>query len=313
MDRLENLLFGIKRTAQILEVGPSHSPIAPKAAGWQTVVVDHASQADLREKYRDHDVQHDRIEPVDFVWTDGPIHDAIPSSRHGTIDACIASHVLEHLPDPVSFFASLDRLLTADGVISLALPDKRFCYDYFRQLTMTPAWIEAFERKSTRHSRRTVLEAAAYQTANGDDYAWGQFEKMHLCLRGGLEPAKRAADEASQSGSAPYIDCHAWCFTPSSFELLILELGALGLIGFRVAKLFPTDGCEFIVSLRKGLDDCGAGLQSRRFELLKATVDELGDQDRRMKKRLPPRLVHRGIRKVGRMIKRLARTVASLQ
>lgn len=313
MDRLEKLLFGIERTARILEVGPSHNPVAPKAAGWQSFVLDHASQADLREKFRTFDVKHDRIEPVDFVWTGGTIHDAVPVDQHGTFDACIASHVLEHLPDPVGFFHSLDRLLAADGVVSLALPDKRFCFDYFRPLTLAPAWIEAFEHKSTRHSRRTVLEFAAYMTSNADQYAWGQLDKMEVRLRGEIEPAKRNADAAGQLDFEAYVDCHAWCFTPSSFELLLLELGTLGLIGFRIAKLFPTEGCEFIVSLRKGRDDHGAGLERRRLALLKATVDELGDQNRRMKKRFKPRIMYRTYYKVGHIVKSAARKVLSFK
>lgn len=307
MDRLEKLLLNITRTARILEIGPSHNPVAPKAAGWRTFVLDHATQADLREKYRGHDVRHDRIEPVDFVWSDGAIHEAVPASEHGSFDACIASHVLEHLPDPVGFFASLEQLLTADGVISLALPDKRFCFDYFRPLTFVPAWIEAFESKSARHSRRALLESTVYQMTNGPHYAWGQFNTMNLRLRGELDLAKKEAEPAGQSHSIPYVDCHAWCFTPSSFELLILELDALGLIGFRIAKLFPTDGCEFIVLLRKGRSDYGAGIQSRRLELLKATVRELGDQDRRMKTRFPPKIVHRAIHKMTKIVNSVAK------
>ena len=41
----------------------------------------------------------------------------------GSFDACIASHVLEHLPDPISFFQSLDHLLAANGRVRCA-PDR---------------------------------------------------------------------------------------------------------------------------------------------------------------------------------------------
>ncbi|HEY6619115.1 MAG TPA: methyltransferase domain-containing protein [Steroidobacteraceae bacterium] len=303
MDRLEKLLFGIDRTARLLEVGPSHNPVAPKADGWHSFVLDHASQEDLRKKYQGHDVAHERIEPVDFVWTGGPIHDAVPNILHGSFNACVASHVLEHLPDPIGFFASLDRLLTGDGIVSLAVPDKRYCFDYFRPLTLAPGWIEAFEHKSTRHSRRSALEAGAYLMSNGDRSAWGQFDKMRVRLCGELEQAKRNADAAAQSDSEAYVDCHAWCFTPSSFELLVLELGSLGLIGFRIAKLFPTEGCEFVVSLRKGRDDYAVGIQDRRLQLLEAMVNDLGDQSKRMKRQFRPQIVRRGVGKIKRIIR----------
>jgi SAM-dependent methyltransferase len=303
MDRLEKLLFGIDRTARILEVGPSHNPVAPKAAGWQSFVLDHASQEELREKYRGHDVAHDRIEPVNFVWSGGPIHDAVPAGEHGSFDACIASHVLEHLPNPIGFFQSLERLLKADGVVSLAVPDKRYCFDYFRPLTLAPAWIEAFEHKSSRHSRRSILEYAAYAMVNRGQSSWGQFEKMQERLLGELNPAKSQADAAGNSDFEAYVDCHAWCFTPASFQLLLLELGVFGLVSFRIAKLFPTDGCEFIVSLRKGHNNLGTDVQPRRLALLKGMVEELGDQDKGTKSWFPTRMAQRAIRKIGRLMK----------
>ena len=34
-----------------------------------------------------------------------------------------------------------------------------------------------------------------------------------------------------------YVDAHAWTFTPSSFELLILELRALGLLDLAVERI----------------------------------------------------------------------------
>ena len=132
---------------------------------------------------------------------------------------------------------------------------------------------------------------------------------MRPRLRGKLEPSKEAADAAGQSDADAYVDCHAWRFTPSSFKLLMLELSALDLIGFRIAKLFPTNGCEFIVSLRRGRDGAVAELEPRRLQLLKAMVDELGDQDRRMKRRFKPRIMYRGYHKLGRMVKSAARTI----
>jgi hypothetical protein len=51
MNRLDKLLFAIHRKSRILEIGPSYNPAAPKAAGWQTRVLDHASQAELQAKY----------------------------------------------------------------------------------------------------------------------------------------------------------------------------------------------------------------------------------------------------------------------
>ncbi len=314
MDRLDKILFAIDRKARVLEIGPSYNPAAPKAAGWQTHVLDHASQAELRAKYAGHNVPCDKIEPVDFIWTGGAIHNAVPADLHGRFDACIASHVIEHVPNPIAFFQSLDRLLTEDGVLSLAVPDKRYCFDFFRPLTLAPAWIEAFEGGSVRHSRRNLLEYLAYHAYNGKQFAWGQQEIMDLSLPGELASAKTTADAAGMSELDPYVDCHAWCFTPSSFKLLIVELNHMELIGFRVDRLFQTTGCEFIVSLRKGTENIATQIQSKRLDLLHAVNRELGEQSQQMK--LPRRLmakiertvpIRRGARKISSIISKKSR------
>ena len=71
----------------------------------------------------------------------------------------------------------------------------------------------------------------------------------------------------------------AWCFTRSSFELLFLELGALGLVDFRIEKIFPTTGCEFFVTLQKGkLGLSVQEVQDRRLALLRGMVNDLAEQ-----------------------------------
>lgn len=309
MDRFDKLLFAIDRKARILEIGPSYNPVAPKAAGWQTTILDHASQASLRAKYADHNVPCDKIEPVDFIWTGGSIHDAVPTQLHGSFNACIASHVIEHVPDPITFFKSLECLLTADGVISLAVPDKRYCFDFFRPITLAPAWIEAFERKFIRHSRRNLLEYFAYQTYNGRQFVWDQYDPIDLRLPIELTSAKASADAAGATAQDPYVDCHAWCFTPSSFKLLILELSEIGLIDFCVDRFFETAGCEFIVLLKKGREKAATRMEAVRLELLHAVYRELGDQSQKMKlsRKLMEKIertipVRRGIRKIRSIV-----------
>ena len=301
MNRLDKLLSGIDRTARILEIGASHNPAAPKAEGWQTYILDYAPQEELKRIYQAQGVTSDKIEPVDFVWIGGPIHETIPTQLHGTFRACIVSHVLEHLPNPILFFQSVDRLLAQDGVISFALPDKRCCFDFFRPFTLSPAWIEAYESKSQRHSHRALFEHFAYQVTNGDRVMWDQWAGVkQLNLRDDLAHAKSLADGAGLSETAPYMDCHAWCFTPASFKLLILELGMLGLINFHVAQIYPTDGGEFIGSLARGPDL--QATQQLRIDLLKATVAELGEQKAQMQKRYKFKaLPHRAVRKLARL------------
>jgi hypothetical protein len=132
------LLAPVARGAQIIEIGPSYNPIAPKAGGWNTKTLDHTTREKLIAHYRGHaGVDVNRIEEVDFIWTGGLLADAVPKALHGTFDAFVASHVIEHTPDLIAFLNSAAVLLKVDGVVALAIPDKRYCFDYFQPLTTT--------------------------------------------------------------------------------------------------------------------------------------------------------------------------------
>ncbi len=73
-------------------------------------------------------------------------------------------------------------------------------------------------------------------------------------------------------------------FTPSSFELIILELGQNGLLPFEIVRMFPTDAdtCEFAVTLqrRPPKQMSSEELTRERIRLMKATAVELADHGR---------------------------------
>jgi hypothetical protein len=83
MDRIVRPLGAATRSQRILEIGAGYCPVVPKAEGWQTHVVDHASRDDLRTKHRAVDV--DVIEDVDTIWHEGPLHEAVPSILMGQV------------------------------------------------------------------------------------------------------------------------------------------------------------------------------------------------------------------------------------
>jgi hypothetical protein len=281
MNRRDKILRHVAVSAKVLEVGPSFNPVVRKADGWTCYSVDHMTAAELRQKYRGHNVDLGRIEEVDFVWSRGPLESAIPSEHHGTFDVCIASHVVEHLPNLVEFFRALSVLLTDSGRVCLALPDKRYCFDYFQPVTMTGDVLEAWLLGRTRHPKRTVYNAAAYAAHAGSQIAWSQHPPGRLSLVSpSLGAAKAAFEEHDESVGATSTDHHGMYFTPSSFELVVTELAHLGLVKYRIVGGFPPDGCEFFVTLERGcaLIESEAELAERRISLLKRILLEIREQ-----------------------------------
>lgn len=281
MIRQAKILASIDRSMRVLELGPLTGPIAPKANGWFTSVVDHTDREGLVDKYRsDPNVDTSRIEDVDFVWSRGPLTDAIPQELHGTFDAVIASHVLEHIPDPIGLLQSVARILRPAGVVSLVIPDKRFCFDFFKPLSAVGELLEAHARRAERHSRKARFDYEAYSISADGEFAFSRRPIRHISFFVSLHDAKRAFDTHASGADGPYADIHAWHFTPSSFELAVLELSELELIDFSVERSFPPEGCEFYVTLRNGRARYVGEeeLQLRRLQLLRKTFDEVREQ-----------------------------------
>ena len=280
MDRVAWLLGNSSPASNILEIGAGYGPIAPKSAGWRTHVVDHASREELRRKYQTANVNVDAIEEVDTIWRDGPLDAAVPAGMHGQFDTLIASHLIEHMPDLAGFLLASQRLLKPDGVINLAIPDRRYCFDYFRPMTTTGDVLDAHAARRRRHSLATAWDQLAYAVLNEGEMAWGQEPVGRLAF---IDPfANAAATYAmmSQNPGTEYRDYHAWTFTPSSFSLLILELGCLGVTDWRVDTLHGPERFEFFATLRRGARQYADpdALQAARMELLQGQFRELGEQ-----------------------------------
>ena len=280
MDRNAKILTAINRQMRIIELGPSFGPVAPKRDGWNAVSVDHATRDELVEKYRNEPgVNTENIEDVDVIWREGPLDLAFPSDQLGTFDACIASHVIEHIPDPIGLCKSLERLLKPNGIFSLAVPDKRFCFDFFKQVSSVGELLEAHERKAVRHSRKTRFDFEAYSVRSAGEHAWGQRPVTDVRLFLTLEEAKRGLESHQVEPSSPYVDFHAWHFTPSSFALVVLELAEMGELNFGIDRSFPTEGFEFYVTLNRGCETLEPDvLEARRLELLHRTLFEIREQ-----------------------------------
>ncbi len=262
----------------ILEIGPSYNPVAPRAGGWNTTIVDHAPTEELREKYVAIGIDVSALEAVDHVWTGGRLEDCIPAGRHGTFQRLIASHVIEHIPDLLGFLRSAERLLTRDGAVALAVPDKRYCFDYFRPPTTTADLIAA--QGAVRHSRRSIFAQYAYSVTVDHMQAFGQHPVATAPLAGSLEEARDMLARQSDSADSPYLDAHAWQFTPAWFELAIIELAELGLADWHVAAIQPPIYCEFIATLRRGraVWESRAARDARRHALLLRTLEETQEQ-----------------------------------
>jgi SAM-dependent methyltransferase len=229
-----------------LEIGPSHNPLAPKKKGYNVHILDHASADELRAKYQDHGLNLENIEEVDFVWNGESIVELIGDTQ--CYDWIIASHVVEHIPDLISFLQQCQQLLKPNGFISLVVPDKRYCFDYFQPFSTTGVLLDAHQERRKRPSPGQVFDQFANASTSYGQIAWSAEQKKAADAL--MHPLSRAVaywHEANNNND--YIDVHCWRFTPESFALIITDINRLGLLNLSIQAQFPTSGCEFYVTL----------------------------------------------------------------
>jgi 2-polyprenyl-3-methyl-5-hydroxy-6-metoxy-1,4-benzoquinol methylase len=267
MNRKKIILSHINISGQGLEIGPSHSPVAPKKDGYRVHVIDHMNSNQLREKYKGHQVELSNIEDVDFVWNGESYADL--TGKRKFYSWIIASHVIEHTPDLITFLINCDEVLKDDGAISLAIPDKRYCFDHYRPPTGLGRIIDAYLEKNSMHSAGTVAEYFLNVVSRAGRIGWEPYSRGKYSLVHTLEEARNGVDRVITKKE--YIDVHAWCFTPHSFRLIVHDLYCLGLIPFREAAFSAPAGSEFYITLSRA----GQGMKPDRLAVLEATDAEL--------------------------------------
>jgi predicted SAM-dependent methyltransferase len=270
MNRKEKVLRHINKNGQGVEIGPSHSPVAPKKEGYKVHIIDHMSREQLIAKYKDHHVNLENIEEVDFVWRGENYSELTGKDKY--YDWIIASHVIEHTPDLLGFLNDCDTILKDDGVISLAVPDKRYCFDHYRPITGISQIIDSHFQKTIIHTPGTVAEYYLNVVSKAGNIAWdsnatGRYNFVHS-LEDALQGMKSALNKNA------YLDVHAWCFVPHSFRLIVHDLFRLGLIPFQEVGFFQTEGCEFYVTLGRN----GQGINRSRLEILDIIESEIKDK-----------------------------------
>ena len=270
-DRRTLLLRGIDVGGGLgLEIGPSINPVVPKASGARVRTVDHADAATLRAKYGAHvGVDTQPIEEVDHVWAGGRLRDAV--TDEAAFDYVLASHVLEHLPNPLAFLQDCARLLRPGGRLSLALPDHRFCFDHARPLTTFGPWLDAYDSDRQLHTPGTVMDHLLYAVRRGPAISWDADNTDPVELVHSYPQAFDALVAAR--GQAEYLDVHAWVLNPSSFAFLVEAGRRFGLIDLELVDLVDTVGSEFFAVLVKpgrGVPAAPAPDDSARLDRLAA-------------------------------------------
>ncbi|MDX6443615.1 MAG: hypothetical protein QOH71_689 [Blastocatellia bacterium] len=111
-----------------IEIGALHLPLqVPQVA--KVKYVDRLSVAELRKQYEE--LSNLELVNPDII-ADGELLETIQDSSQ---DFVIANHFIEHSQNPLMALTNMFRVLRDEGILYLAIPDKRYTFDVDRPVT----------------------------------------------------------------------------------------------------------------------------------------------------------------------------------
>jgi Methyltransferase domain len=252
--RRDRLLTNLDlRNIEGLEIGALASPLVKPGEG-NIFFVDHADTQSIRSKYaNDKSVNAEDIVDVDAVWGEKTLQQCIGHDKK--VDYVIASHVVEHVPDLITWLSEIHEVLNNNGSLRLAVPDRRYTFDYLRNESRLSDVLEAYLLRARRPLPRLVIEHCHMARVVDIASAWrGKLDASELQPLASVVTGIKAAKDSIENGV--YHDTHCWIFTPVSFANLLYQLAELDLVGFACERFFetPRDVFEFYVHLSPSAD-----------------------------------------------------------
>ncbi|MGF6698578.1 SAM-dependent methyltransferase [Paraburkholderia sp. MM5496-R1] len=236
-----------------VEIGPLCWPLVRRSDGGEIIYVDHTDTPHLRQKYKDDPhVKVDEIVDVNAIWGRNTLHEAI-NGRY--VDYVVASHVVEHVPDLVTWLRELATVLKPTGEVRLVVPDRRFTFDYLRRESRLPEVLASYVARARIPQSYSLLDHCLSAADVSAVEAWEKrldpnLVKRHHTPHGALHLAR----DAHENGN--YHDVHCWVFTPRSFSKLLADLCEMELLDFACENFCDTqrNDIEFSVVLRRSRD-----------------------------------------------------------
>src|SRR5438067_7373435 len=178
-----------------IEIGGLHRPL-PVYNGARAKYVDRLSTEEIRRFYAN--VADQPQVSVDIV-DDG---ETLRTVADGSCDFVIANHMLEHTRNPIGTIENFLRVLKPEGIIYMAIPDKRFTFDVERPITpyehIKKDYLEGPESSDrehydewTKYVRKTAADETERQAriekfladqTNIHFHAWTQREIIEMFL-----------------------------------------------------------------------------------------------------------------------------------
>ena len=197
------------------------------------------------------------IPRIDWVWTPGKrLRSCIPA--HVAFDYCVATHVMEHVPDTIGWLNQIFEVMHDGAVLALALPDRRYGMDYYRRETtlgdLVGNWLHAPSRPTTAQVV-DFLSQAFYDTRPPPDHRMFDVSQPFAAAPRHYSDGQALDFAALSHRDGIYLDVHCTVWTPASFVEVMSRVIGMGLINAQLSEPIgrnPSSGWdEFIIHMTK--------------------------------------------------------------
>ena len=212
---------------QILEIGALDNPTYRKSEA-NVAYLDFADKESLHKSHPNNPrYSLERLVDVDYVCKTINYSDVIDKR----FDLIIANHVIEHVPDTITWLNEMEKLLLPNGKVFLSVPDKRYTFDIVRRCTVLSDLLFNFEHKKKKPSFYDIFDHLYYHKAIKAKDVWDGNYKS-IIEKNRFSSVQQAYTEAEKLSTLEYADVHVHVYTKDSFVELITLLRDLNLINF---------------------------------------------------------------------------------
>jgi len=125
----EALKSYLSKVSPIMEIGPRNNPFLQKNE-YNVYYADIRSAEGVNNLYKNSFTKEELV-PIDYVIK-GTYLKTVGEKR---FSAVFSSHVIEHTIDIIRHLEEISQILEQDGNYVMCIPDKRYTFDYFRDIT----------------------------------------------------------------------------------------------------------------------------------------------------------------------------------
>ncbi|WP_291122665.1 methyltransferase domain-containing protein [Flavobacterium sp. UBA6046] len=256
MDERELFVRGIilDPTKRILEIGPLNRPTVTKVDFPNCFYCDIRNTGQVKALYTGNEylettgihVDVNTIVDIDYV-----LKESYKETFRGLekFDYIIASHVMEHVEDIIAFLNDIASVLKPKGKFCIVYPDKRYCFDHFRE---GASFRDAYDvyRRGTSETARMVLDF--YNTAidENDAIVYWSAENITSFLPKN-NTAKAIINYEKVINGKKMDDVHFWPFSAVSFLIFLYDCVRADLLPYTCIEFHPTqeNSQQFMVAL----------------------------------------------------------------